>query len=55
VVAHPALGVVETYDCAQNRHTSPAGGTALVSVDGDCGCDVATKTTTWGRIKSLYS
>lgn len=54
VVPHPGKGAVEVWDCAQNRETAPRGGMALVSNDGGCVCDVATRTTTWGRIKSLY-
>lgn len=54
IVAHPGLGTIEAWDCQPVAYTSQAGGVALVSSEGDCGCDVAAEASTWGRIKALY-
>lgn len=59
IVADPHLpsGQIEIIDCAQIpavHQIGPVGGSAMVNLTGDCGCDIATKETTWSRIKSLY-
>lgn len=48
-------GEIEVVDCASVAHPlGMFGGSAMVNSTGDCGCDIATRETTWSKVKSLY-
>lgn len=57
IVADPAVpaGQVQIIDCSANeRYIGAVAGSALVSTDGSCGCDIATEPTSWSKVKALY-